>query len=125
MIEPICKSSIHILDEHNECLLLWEEIFSKSPSRKRRKLLHVDNHFDMNAPLLSKSIYTAKIKNLINDIGIASFITPALLKGYFNEVILFAPKATKKPITKKYIGTIYGEGKIIKSELKLNKINKT
>ena len=117
------EGEITVFDEHHEALLFWDEVFlsKKAP----RTLLHVDGHSDMGTPWLTESVYTKDVAGLVErQLSIANFIIPAVIRGYFDNVIFLGRGVEEKGRQKRRIGSLYGEGVWIKGNLKKDKLTR-
>jgi len=100
------KIPVFILEEHNEAYYVWTECVQNGMLPAANNVLyHIDEHGDMGVPRFNKSI------NCVNaaeqrevraftheEIGIGSFIMPAMYKGIFSTIYWFKVqhKATKR-----------------------------
>lgn len=123
--------SIVVFDEHHEVMIYWESIRAIMP----RTVLHVDFHADMWAPgkainyqyaktpgYLKTSVYNDNVYELLNkDITPTSFLIPSVLRYGINKIIFLKPTGTCELSKKITIGTLGGEGKIIRSVDEHNK----
>ena len=122
---------IIVLDEHHEVMIYWERIKHILP----KTVVHVDFHADMWAPgkainyqyakspgYLNNSVYSNDIYKLVEeDISPTSFLIPSVLRYRFQKVVFLRPTGICEPTRKITIGTLNGEGKIIRNVDSSNK----
>ncbi|NOU18116.1 MAG: hypothetical protein HOO91_11230 [Bacteroidales bacterium] len=100
------KVPVYIIEEHHEAFIIWNyAIENKLISREKNRLVHIDEHSDMNIPRFNSSINDLnsdihKIKQFTyQELAIASFIMPAIYLGIFNNIIWI--KQNHKKTTRK------------------------
>jgi hypothetical protein len=115
-----------IIEEHHEAYIVWcYAIQNGIIAETENTLIHVDEHSDMAVPRLNLSLNELngdldKIKKFTyNELGIGSFIVPAIYKGIFNSIYwikIYPPKV----ISEKMFIRSYNKGgkKLIKGHLK-------
>lgn len=121
---------ITIIDEHHEVMLFWEEHKNDLP----KTVLHVDFHSDMWTPgspidyqfskapgYLKESIYNEDIQELVQKhICPTSFLLPSILRYRFENIIFLKPLGLDVETKYCKIGTLNGEGKIIRGPVENN-----
>lgn len=117
--------SIKVFDEHHEVMLFWESIREFMP----KTVIHVDFHADMWAPgsainyqfaktpgYLKKSVYSKNIYDLLSEnITPTSFLIPSILRYGFEKIIFLKPTGICQSTQRITIGTLNGDGKIIRN----------
>lgn len=122
---------IVVFDEHHEALLYWESIRTHMP----RTILHVDFHADMWAPgrdvnyqyartpgYLNCSVYCDSIYDLLKDVSPTSFLIPSILRYGIERIIFLKPTGLCGSSKKITIGTLNGEGRVVRSVDSRNRI---
>ncbi len=111
-----------ILEEHHEAFFVWE--WAKKTgflTSEPHLLLHIDTHADMKPPVLRTAIGTIpgdtkKLKRFVHDeLGIDTFIVPALYRGFFDEVVWLlqpGPQFVKPAPQKLYVRTFEEKGQV-------------
>jgi len=125
---------IYVFDEHNEAYYYWHKAKYEGYINEPLDLFHIDAHSDMmKTDCIQSSIYFPEdsqvgyleyYKNIAkNEFNIGNFIIPAILNGLIKNVYFIFPKWMEcKPKRKKYnISSMFGEGKIFKHCLTINK----
>lgn len=86
-------SQTFVVEEHHEAFFIWHyALLNHQISRTGNILLHVDEHADMDIPILSTSlekIGTDLGDTLLftrNNIGIGEFIIPSVYQGIFDKI---------------------------------------
>lgn len=124
-IRGVAMDDIVVLDEHHEVMLYWEKFRDILP----KTVVHVDYHADMWAPgkainyqyakspgYLHNSIYCDDIYKLVQeDLSPTSFLIPSVLRYQIARVIFLKPVGICETPRKITLGTVNGEGKIIRS----------
>ncbi len=91
-----------LIEEHHEAFIVWNFAILKGlmPSTGNT-LIHVDEHSDMGVPQFNSSILSLNgdinciIDFTYQELGIASFIIPAVYKNFFNKVYWIRQKHIK------------------------------
>ncbi|WDF77685.1 UPF0489 family protein [Mucilaginibacter sp. KACC 22773] len=91
------KIPVFILEEHNEAFYVWNECVQNGIIPAADNVLyHIDEHGDMGVPRFNKSINSlnpaerGEVRTFTHEeIGIGSFIMPAMYKGIFNSIYWF------------------------------------
>ncbi len=81
-----------IVEEHNEAFLVWSRAISAGliPATGN-ELVHVDQHSDLDAPRLKRSVKDTMdddelLEFVFRDLRIGTFIIPAVYLGLFNSI---------------------------------------
>ncbi len=84
---------LFFIEEHHEAFYIWHYAISHSLiSSSNNILLHVDTHSDLSSPVLTTPINDLSNhlpdihKFTYDELGIGSFIYPAIYQGIFNQV---------------------------------------
>src|SRR5690606_12072616 len=92
------------IEEHHEAFFVWQYAIQKGLLSKRENTLyHVDEHSDLSTPRFNTSIHDlnnnleALKKFTYQELGIASFIMPAIYLGVFNKVVWFKQRHRSLP----------------------------
>lgn len=122
---------IVVFDEHHEAMIYWESIRTFMP----KTVLHVDFHADMWAPgrainyqyantpgYLNCSVYSESIYDLLKDVSPTSFLMPSVLRYGIEKIIFLKPTGSCGPSKKITIGTLNGEGRVIRNVDSRNEI---
>jgi len=113
------KIPTFILEEHNEAFYVWNECVQNGILPAANNVLyHIDEHGDMGVPRFNKSINSlngserGEIRSFTyEEIGIGSFIMPAMYKGFFNNIYWFKLQhKTNKRDHPMYVRTYNGDG---------------
>ncbi|MCX2431632.1 UPF0489 family protein [Pedobacter sp. GR22-10] len=87
---------IFIVEEHSEVFPVWCACVERGLLKYNSLLMHFDEHSDMGIPRLNKSLNELCISSskdlhefTSSELGIATFIYPALYLGFFNRVYWF------------------------------------
>ncbi len=75
-----------IVDSHNEVYPFW----AKSHKRKRRTLIHIDNHADMEGIAHANTWET--LEEYSHNLEIDDFIIPSIHYGFINEIYWINPR---------------------------------
>ena len=87
------KNRLFIVEEHHEVFPVWNKCIAEGIIKPEGNvLLHVDQHADLDIPVLYSSMkmndvsagYTEDFT--FNELSISNFIVPAIFKGIFNSV---------------------------------------
>ncbi len=129
---------VNTLDEHNRAFYFWHKAKYEGCINEPLDLFHVDAHTDMGRaeklnksvyfPINSQDSYLKYYENIArNELHMASFIIPAVLNGLIRNVYFIYPKwRNLKPKRKKCnVCSAFGEGKILKHNMKINKNSDT
>ncbi|WP_268225313.1 peptide arginase family protein [Sinomicrobium oceani] len=108
-----------VVEEHHEVILVWAYLIKNGLVKSNRNtLLHIDDHSDMSVPFLDTSIDNLfdKNYNLIksityNQLGIASFIVPAIYLGFIDQVSWVKCGVQKNTSYEMYTCSLNGNGK--------------
>jgi hypothetical protein len=132
IVEPVVP--VYVFDEHNEAFYYWHKAKYEGYINEPLDLFHVDAHSDMGmSGRLDKSVffsdtegdsYLAYYRKLARDeLDLGGFIMPAVLNMIIKNVYFIYPKWRKfKPLRKKInICSVFGEGRILKHDLKVDK----
>lgn len=99
-------------EEHHEAFLIWHYALQRGLlSAQQNTLLHVDSHADMGQPYLRTSIHQfpqtmPEIERFTyNELGIGTFILPALYQRMFDTMCWLSPKARETRTDQKYVRT--------------------
>jgi hypothetical protein len=91
-----------VFEEHHEAFIIWNYAIQKEWIEPRgNTLIHIDEHSDMGVPQFNKSIHDLNgninhIKDFTyNELGIASFIVPAVYRNIISEVHWIRQKHNK------------------------------
>jgi hypothetical protein len=125
---------VYVFDEHNEAYYFWHKARYDGYLDGPVDLFHVDAHDDMEkSDAVGSSIYFPNDSpvgyleyygNLAQkELDVANFIIPAVLNGLVKNVYFIFPNWRKyKAKRKRYnIASVFGEGKLFKHCLKINK----
>jgi len=125
---------VYVFDEHNEAYYYWHKAKYEGYIKEPLDLFHIDAHSDMMKsdgiqisiylPNDSQVDYLEYYKNLAkNEFNIGNFIIPAILNGLVNNVYFIFPKWKnyKVRVLKNNISSMFGEGKLFKHCLRINK----
>ena len=115
---------LYILEEHHEAYLAWcIERRSARLGGGPCSLLHLDHHSDMGCPILGASILSAPedlgglADFVYEELGIGSFIVPALYLGFFQEVAWAHYQEGEPPVeSKRQVRTYKGQGRVFLTE---------
>lgn len=111
---------VFLLEEDNETFLIWQYArLNNIIYSKNNTLLHIDEHVDMSIPRLCTSILDlghdmeAIINFSYNELGINSYIIPAIYLGIFDKVhwIKYTKQKKERIKRKRIVKTINNEGK--------------
>lgn len=114
---------LYKMDEHHEAFLIWHDAIKKNylaPSGNT--LLHIDQHSDMDSPVLRTSIHNLKNDKeslhrfTYDELGIGTFIYPAVYTRIIDTVywILQPDDVSKaKPVEELVLSSYQSEGKIL------------
>ncbi|MBW8685993.1 peptide arginase, FlmR/OhkR family [Chitinophaga rhizophila] len=87
------KTAIFIVEEHHEAYLIWKYALAKKLIKpSNNTLVHIDEHSDMGIPFLNVPVPPLnsdlrQVKDFTyNELGIATFILPAIYEGLFNDI---------------------------------------
>lgn len=127
-------SPLYDFAEHNQAFYLWHKAKYENCLGEPLDLFHFDAHSDIGGPRLfkkslyfperSKNDYLRYYKDFAkNELGIGSFILPAVLCGLVKNVYFIYPGWRRfKPARKKInISSAFGEGKVLKYGMDLKK----
>jgi hypothetical protein len=97
-------ASLYLVEEHHEAYLAWNHAIATGVLPARCDgLLHVDEHSDLGVPLV-RSPVRAVVRTLAGcaeltyrDLGIASFIVPAVYQGLFRRVVWLRQRFATTP----------------------------
>ncbi|MBM4273961.1 MAG: hypothetical protein FJ134_05815 [Deltaproteobacteria bacterium] len=125
---------VYVFDEHNEAYYYWHEAKYGGYINEPLDLFHIDAHSDMMKidciqtsiyfPNDSQVSYLEYYKNIAkNEFNIGNFIIPAILNGLVKNVYFIFPKwKNYKAKRMKYnVSSMFGEGKLFKHCLTINK----
>ena len=94
---------LYIIEEHHEAFFIWNyALIQNIITNSRHTLLHVDEHSDMNIPMLHQSVKTARsnITTLLNftrnQLSLSEFIVPSIYLGLFNTIFWMRRSHSKK-----------------------------
>jgi len=113
------KVPTFILEEHNEAFFVWNWCIQNGLMAENGNILyHIDEHADMGVPCFNTSINNLneldsdQIKLFTHEeIGIGSFIMPAIYKGIFDHMHWFKlSHKTNKRSHHMYVRTYNGDG---------------
>jgi hypothetical protein len=134
MKQPRKPIPIYFFDEHNEAFYYWQKAKHEGHILEPLDLFHIDAHDDMLVPeIFQDSLYPGVAPHngyleywlnfTKNELEIENFIIPAILNGLVKNVYFISPKWRKyKSKRKKYnVASLFGEGKILKHCLKIDK----
>jgi len=129
---------VSVVDEHNMAFYFWHKAKYEGYINEPLDLFHVDAHTDMGRaekfdrsiyfPNSSQDSYLEYYENIArNELHMASFIIPAVLNGLIKNVYFIYPKwRNLKPKRKKCnVCSAFGEGKVLKHNMKINKNSDT
>ena len=116
-LEPI---PLFFIEEHNEAFYIWHYAISHSLiSSSNNILLHVDTHSDLSSPVLTTPINDLSNhlpdihKFTYDELGIGSFIYPAIYQGIFNQIFWMGYfDNSLAPMKIQILSTYNNEGKI-------------
>src|SRR5512136_599098 len=99
-------------EEHHEAFFIWHYAIQHDllPAQQN-VLLHVDSHADMGQPHLRTAIHQfpqtmPEIEQFTyNELGIGTFILPALYQRIFDTLYWLPPKTAKTCTEQKYVRT--------------------
>ncbi len=107
-----------VIEEHHEAFFVWQESVGQGwipPAGNT--LLHVDHHADFESSKLKQSVESlpnetdALMQYTYQNLGIASFIVPALYQGLINRLVwLDALRYGKTTKSNYYVASWNGEG---------------
>jgi len=128
------RAPVYIFDEHNEAFYFWHKAKFYGHLKGPLDLFHIDAHSDIDrASSFTKSLYFTHPDSDIyldyykdfakKELRIYDFIRPAVLAGLVKDVYFIYPKWRKLKAGKKRfnISSVFGEGKALKHDLRLNK----
>lgn len=111
------KVPIFIVEEHNEVFPVWYNCIKKGILKVGSSLLHFDEHADMGIPRLNKSLDTLintgreeLSEYALNELGIATFIYPAIYLGFFNHIHWFKQGVADKADCEMFVTSYNGDG---------------
>jgi hypothetical protein len=113
---------LFFIEEHHEAFFVWHYAIAHSlMSASKNVLLHVDTHSDLASPVLQTPItqlssHLPDIRKFTYDeLGIGSFIYPAIYKGIFDQILwMIQPDFSTQPspLRNQVLSTYHNEGKI-------------
>jgi len=125
---------VYVFDEHNEAYYYWHKAKYDGYLNEPLDLYHIDAHSDMmQSESIQTSIYFPNdsqvgyleyYENISKkELNIGNFIIPAILNGLVKNVYFIYPKWRKYKAKRKRnnISSMFGEGKIFKHCLTINK----
>jgi hypothetical protein len=96
--------SLYLVEEHHEAYLAWNHAIAAGVLPPRCDgLLHVDEHSDLAVPLVRAPVRAAArtlagcAELTYRDLGIASFIVPAVYQGLFRRVVWLRQRFAAPP----------------------------
>jgi hypothetical protein len=96
--------SLYLVEEHHEAYLAWNHAIATGVLPARCDgLLHVDEHSDLGVPLVRTPVRAAArtlagcAALTYRDLGIASFIVPAIYQGLFRRVVWLRQRFAAPP----------------------------
>ncbi len=111
---PLC-----IMEEHHEAFWLWQyAIRQKLIEPDGNVLLHVDRHDDMQSPVLRTSVkeLSSSLDNMArftyDELGVATFILPAVYQHIFHEVYWCRPQKKAAVTSRNYLRSYQQAGKM-------------
>ncbi|WP_298733946.1 UPF0489 family protein [uncultured Chitinophaga sp.] len=114
------KIPTFILEEHNEAFYTWCYcVHNKLIAANGNTLIHVDEHSDMGIPRFNTSVKDAWADLVAaevftrNEVGIATFMFPAIYQGLFDKVYWIKQEHRKKKdlSRKMYVRSYNSEGR--------------
>lgn len=125
---------VYVFDEHNEAYYYWHKAKYEGYINEPLDLFHIDAHSDMmNSDGIHNSIYFPNDSQVDyleyydniakNEFNVGNFIIPAILNGLVKNVYYIFPKWKNHQVKrmKNNISSMFGEGKLFKHCLKINK----
>lgn len=112
---------VYIIEEHFEAFIVWKKLIKEGIISPHGNILfHVDEHADLSAPSFNNSLNVLKddMKSIIDftfkEIGIASFIIPAIYLGIIDQYYWFKfyedEEKTHKKRSVNFVTTYNNEG---------------
>ena len=129
------KTLIYTFDEHNEAFFFWHKARHDGLLDAPLDLVHVDAHSDMGQPSsFAKSLYAPDGSRdeveyyhefARTELEIGGFILPAILSGLIRNVYFVFPTWRNHTVNRcrMNVCSVFGEGKIVKGNLKTQKIS--
>lgn len=109
---------LYIVEEHHEAFFVWGRGMAQGQlAPSGNALLHVDEHSDMSTPAFRhplrerKTDLAALAAFTYHELGIASFILPAVFLGMFEEVCWVHPRLAKASGSRLQVSSFQGDGK--------------
>jgi len=128
------NTPVYVFDEHNEAYYYWHKAKYEGYIKEPLDLFHIDAHSDMmKSDGIQTSIYLLNgsqvdyleyYQNLAKkEFNIGNFIIPAILNGLVKNVYYIFPKWKNYQAKrmKNNVSSMFGEGKLFKHCLKINK----
>ena len=100
---------IYLVEEHHEVFLIWDQfVHDSNLPLHDATLIHIDAHPDMDLPdlaidLKDRLAYRDVLDLVYDDLDIQTFITAAIYRGFFDQVVWLSPHMRKRTSGDTYI----------------------
>jgi hypothetical protein len=108
---------LYVVEEHHEAFLIWHDAIENGVLPPTGNLLlHVDEHADIGAPRLHRSLHGLSTLSEIHrfmydELSCFEFIVPALYQGLFSDIVWIHQKPPQKADQVVVIRSLRGEGR--------------
>lgn len=111
------STPLYIVEEHHEAYFVWGYAMQHGQlAPSGNALLHIDEHADLSVPAFRSPIrerasdLSALAAFTYHQLGIASFILPAVYQGIFDEVCWVHPRVAKGRASRVQVSSFQGDG---------------